>query len=193
MPGSLGRTVLECLRDNEAAGHLWYEKTSSQVSDRYFWLGVAAAVKDCGLFYLICQERKAAARRGRNPLGEMPHASRSWDWEFILLDLKDTLPEIPSGNLYLLVVYDSSLEYMMVQLLTDKRTETVSKALMKYVVLHSAHQPASAAIRRRNLNHLLREVCQQFQKTKMRTSVAHPVRNEGVETVNGTTGSMLRV
>lgn len=41
----------------------------------FFWLGMAADIKDWVLSYLTCQETEAPARKGRSPLGEMPQPS----------------------------------------------------------------------------------------------------------------------
>lgn len=109
---------------------------------------MAADVEDWELSCLTCQERKVPANRGSTPSGEMPQSSKPC--EFIQDDLKD--PETPAGNRYVLVVYDISSKYVVMQSLKDKGTKAVTITLMNHVVLEFRQPRCICSNHGRNLN-----------------------------------------
>ena len=136
---------------------------------------------------LTCQERRPPASKPNAPFGKMPTPTRPF--EFLQIDLKGKLPQTPAGNEYMMVVYDYFTKYIVAVPLPNKRTETVTEAFIKHFVLIYGVPCSLCSDQGSEFeSRLLQETCRQLHIEKVRTYVAHPKSNGGVERCNRTIG-----
>jgi transposase InsO family protein len=192
LPATLQKTALVHCHDSSAVIHPRFEQTLARVKERFYWTTVTRDTENWVKSCLTCQERKPAHKQAKAPLGEMPSPTRPW--EFVQIDLKGPLPETPRGNKYLMVVYDYFSKYVVAAAIPDKRMETVTNAFVERVVLiHGLPGGLCSDQGKEFESRVLLETCQQMGVAKVRTSVAHPASNGGVERTNKTLGNLLRL
>jgi len=192
LPPTLQRTALKGMHDIPAAGHQAAEKTLSSLQERFFWIKMRRDVEEWVSTCVTCQERRPPPSKPKAPHGKMPTPTKPF--EFLQIDLKGKLPETATGNEYLMVVYDYFSKYIVAVPLPNKRTETVTEAFVKHFVLTYGVPSSLCSDQGSEFeSRLLQDTCRQLHIEKVRTSVAHPSSNGGVERCNRTIGDLLRL
>ena len=190
LPKSLQITALESLHDH--GGHIGRDAMMQRVQDRFYWPSWRSETEHWVKCCVTCQERNPLARRTRVPLGEMPLPTQPF--EYVQLDLKGPLPETPSHNKYLLMVYDHFFKYVEAIPILNKRTETVVEAFVSKIVCRYGIIPCvNTDLGKEFESHLMRATLEQFGIVKSSSSVSHPASNGGVERANRTMGNLLRL
>ena len=125
-------------------------------------------------------------------MGETPLPTQPF--EYVQLDLKGPLPETPSHNKFLLMVYDHFSKYIEARPIPNKRTQTVVEAFVNKIVCRYGIIPCvNTDLGKEFESHMMRATLEQIGIVKSSSSVAHPASNGGVERANRTVGNLLRL
>ena len=191
-PHSLRETVMACVHDLKAAGHLGLHKTWAKAKKSpYVWPGMRHDLDRWVRRCQLCQQRKPPASRKR---AKMVSHQVGAPWERVAMDIAGPFPTTQQGNKYLLVVQDYFSKWVEVFPMADQTAETVATLLVdqvfsRYGCCRELHSDQGTNFESR----LMKEVYRLFGVKKTRTTAYHPRGDGMVERYNRTIEAMLSI
>lgn len=121
-------------KEHEVA-HFGVEKTLQSLKRRYFWPGMAKAVKKLCRECLKCQTSKAGNINATPPMGTQKELVE-YPWQFITLDYVGPLPASGKGrHTCLLVATDVFSKFVLVQPFREAKAHSLTEFIKNMIVL----------------------------------------------------------
>ena len=189
VPASLRREILQTTHGGAVGGHLGQRKTLSQIRHNFYWPGQTTDVKNWCRTCAVCAVRKNPVPRPRAGLQTIP---TGYPMQVVAVDILGPLPEMPSGNKYILVAADYFTRWTEAYGIPNQEAGTVAAKLVDEMFLrfsppsqlHSDQGPQFESS-------LMAEVCKLLGIVKTRTTPYHPQGDGLVERFNRTLLGML--
>ena len=103
VPTTLRHKILDNTHGGAVSGHFGQRKTLSQLRHNFYWPGQVTDVKNWCRTCAVCAVRKNPIPRQRANLHMIP---AGYLMQVVAVDILGPLPEMPSGNKYILVTAD---------------------------------------------------------------------------------------
>lgn len=182
--------ILRCCHDDLGGSHLGKTKTLDKVAQRFYWLGMAADVRDYVAACVCCSARKSPRGANKLPLISMPTVEHPFDR--VAVDFIGPLPTSKNGNKYLLVFVDYATRWPEVFATRDRKATTVAEIFIKEILCrHGAPVQLLSDQGREFLADVIKETCNFTRTHKIQTAAYHPQTNGLCERFNGTLTTML--
>ncbi|KAK3102810.1 hypothetical protein FSP39_014067 [Pinctada imbricata] len=189
IPKSERRFVLESSHDSKTSGHLGIRKTHDKISQRFYWPGLKADVKDYIRGCEICAKRKGPPKDKRAP---MKVVEAGFPMERIALDILGELPKTDSGNKYIVVISDYYTKWTESFAMPNMEARTVAKILVEEVISRYGVPTYIHSDQGKQFeSSLFQEMCSLLGIHKTRTTPYHPQSDGMVERFNRTLATML--
>uniref|UniRef100_A0A8C5Q2Y4 Gypsy retrotransposon integrase-like protein 1 n=1 Tax=Leptobrachium leishanense TaxID=445787 RepID=A0A8C5Q2Y4_9ANUR len=189
VPKPYRRMVLDLAHGHIMGGHLGIEKTKERISQRFFWPGLHADVKEYCESCPECQY-SAPSPHFRSPLVPLPIIEVPF--KRIGMDLVGPVVKTARGHQYILVILDYATRYPEAIPLRNTSAKTIAKELVQVFSRVGIAKEILTDQGTPFMSRVTRELCRLFKISHLRTSVYHPQTNGLVERFNKTLKSMLK-
>ncbi|GFS19132.1 Pol polyprotein [Elysia marginata] len=174
---------------HDRAGHQGPERTIEILRRRCFWVGMSHDVLQYCLSCQRCQCAKAPAVKPHQPL---QHLTAHYPLQIVAMDFTQ-LERASDGREHVLVLTDIFTKWTVAVPVHDQTTKTVVKVLindwiLKYGAPQQLHSDQGSSFEAA----VVKELCEQYQINKTRTTAYHPAGNGQTERYNKTMFNLLR-
>ena len=190
VPRKLVAEILQQAHDNPVAGHMGEKRTLLRARAQFFWVGMAADVRDW------CRSCRTCG--GRRPPPSTPHHPMqrqvvSAPLQRVALDIMGPLdPPTSHGNRYLLVVVDYLTKWVEAMPMKDQTAETCAQHFVTdFVCRLGIPEQLHSDQGRQFESALFQAMCQLLNIKKSRTTALHPQSDGQTERANRTLQDML--
>ena len=186
---SLREEVLREIHQGVVSGHLGEQKMLHQIKERFYWPGMAEAVRNWCRTCASCATNKSPSTQACAPLQTV---TAGHPMQIIAVDITGPFPESEAGNRYVLVVGDYFTRWMECFAIPDQEAETVARKLVDEVFCRfSPPEQLHSDQGRQFESVLIRQICNILKIEKSRTTAYHPQCDGLVERFNRTLKHML--
>ena len=186
VPSALRHRVLDNIHGGAVSGHFGQRKMVSQLRRNFYWPGLTIDVKNLCRTCATCAARKTPIPRRQANLHTVPSG---YPMQVVAVDILGPLPEMPSGNRYILVAADYFTRWTEAYAIHNQEAITVAKKLVDEMFLRFS--PPSQLHSDQGASKLMSNVCSLLGIHKSRTTAYHPQCDGLVERFNRTLLSML--
>ena len=190
VPRKLVAEILQQAHDNPVAGHMGEKRTLLRARAQFFWVGMAADVRDW------CRSCRTCG--GRRPPPSAPHHPMqrqvvSAPLQRVALDIMGPLdPPTSNGNRYLLVVVDYLTKWVEAMPMKDQTAETCAQHFVTdFVCRLGIPEQLHSDQGRQFESALFQAMCSLLNIKKTRTTALHPQSDGQTERANRTLQDML--
>ena len=174
IPESYVPTVLNLVHDTVVAGHPGKERTLTAARRHYFWPTMLLDVNHHVAKCVKCAQNKGTVSSPA-PILEYPPPAKPWD--VVSIDLLQ-LPHSRQGSKYLLVCVDHFSRFVVLAPLRDKTARCVAHALVSSLFCpYSTPRVILSDNGAEFRNHILSEICTQFNIQQSFIMAYHPASN----------------
>ena len=133
IPHTLQKQAISIIHDTVIGGHTAAERTLFAARRRFFWRGMASAIKKYVAQCKSCRINKGRPHQ-KQPLRKYPLPDKTFD--VVSTDLIGPLTQTVKGNRYILVVTDFLSRYAVVKALESKKADVVAGGLWSIFCEH---------------------------------------------------------
>ena len=189
VPTTLRHKILDNTHGGAVSGHFGQRKTLSQLRHNFYWPGQGTGVKNWCRTCAVCAVRKTPIPRRRANLHTIP---AGYPMQVVAVDILGPLPEMPSGNKYILVAADYFTRWTEAYGIPNQEAVTVATKLVEEMFLRFSppvqlHSDQGAQFE----SNVVANVCKLLDIHKTRTTAYHPQCDGLVERFNRTLLAML--
>jgi len=168
------KRLIETIHEGIGGGHFGQNATVLKISERFWWPGIANAVRE---FVRNCPRCQKANPSNKAPPAtlhpiKVSHIFHRWGIDFV-----GPLKETASGKKYILVATEYVTKWAEVKAVAQKSAQTVHKFLMKLVFRFGAFDVLLHDQGREFNNNDVKQLCEQLQISVAMTSAYHPQTN----------------
>uniref|UniRef100_A0A8C5PVW7 Gypsy retrotransposon integrase-like protein 1 n=1 Tax=Leptobrachium leishanense TaxID=445787 RepID=A0A8C5PVW7_9ANUR len=178
VPKPYRRMVLDLAHGHIMGGHLGIEKTKERISQRFFWPGLHADVKEYCESCPECQY-SAPSPHFRSPLVPLPIIEVPF--KRIGMDLVGPVVKTARGHQCILVILDYATRYPEAIPLRNTSAKTIAKELVQVFSRVGIAKEILTDQGTPFMSRVTRELCRLFKISHLRTSVYHPQTDGLVE------------
>ncbi|GFS23840.1 Pol polyprotein [Elysia marginata] len=174
---------------HDRTGHQGPERTIEILRIRCFWVGMSNDVLQYCLSCQRCQCAKAPAVKAHQPL---QHLTAQYPLQIVAMDFTQ-LERASDGREHVLVLTDIFTKWTVAVPVHDQTTKTVVRVLINdWILKYGAPQQLHSDQGRSFEAAVVKELCEQYQIKKTRTTAYHPAGNGQTERYNKTMFNLLR-
>ena len=189
VPKPFRRVVLDLAHGHVMGGHLGVEKTQERITQRFFWPGLHAEVKEYCESCPECQ-MSAPSPHFRSPLVPLPIIEVPF--ERIGMDLVGPVVKSARGHQHILVILDYATRYPEAIPLRNTSAKVIAKELVQVFSRVGIPKEILTDPGTPFMSRVTKELCRLYKISHLRTSVYHPQTDGLVERFNKTLKSMLK-
>ena len=193
LPSSLTERIIRFYHEGPGGSHQAAKATSSKIIRRFFWPHLK---RDVRLYVACCPTCERFLRLGRTPRAALTPMEVGGRGDCIAMDIvggKDSLPETPRGNKYILTIIDCFTRYAIAIPIPDQSSSVIISATVgNYITLYGTPRRILTDQGRNFLSSEFSYFCNFFRIHKLQTTSYHPQSNGICERFNQSLKSGLR-
>ena len=184
-PRAIIRDVLTTCHDNQMAGHFGEKRTLLRTRDQFYWVGMAADVRDWYRSCDVCCARRAPPNRPHHSMEPQVVAE---PLQRVALDILGPLdPPTTRGNRYVLVIVDYLTKFVEALPMANQTAEECAYQLVtQFVCRYGIPKQLHSDQGRQFESRLFQEMCRLLGINKTRTTALHPQGDGQAERQNRT-------
>ena len=190
LPETLRQEYMKQMHEEVFGGHLGRARTTTKLTDRYWWPRMIEDIKKWVVSCPVCQERKNPIRT----IAIRPNILASTPFQVVAVDIIGPLPKTKDGYEYAIVFIDYLTKFVEAFPLKTISTKRIATVLIEQIVCrYGAPRALLSDLGSNFISKLARSVYNLLDIHKLNTSSYHPQTNGLVEKFNSTLKTMLRM
>ena len=184
VPEGMRYELLRAAHTSRFGGHTGTAKTTSRVSQRYFWPNMNKDIEEWVKACAVCQEQKTGNPHRQKELLQPLVAPTEPNWR-VHLDLFGPLRQTPRGKKMVLVITDAFSKLAEVVPIENKTAETVALAFFStWICRYGCPRQIITDGGKEFCSKITENLCRYLEVDHNVTTAYHPQSNSGAESFN---------